>query len=380
MSLQSLSTRAALLLGLLSISAVPTFAQAGKGDEKPEVKMPALVVGSKAPALSIETWIKGQPVPAFEKGKVYMVEFWATWCAPCVASMPHISELQKKYSAQGLTVIGVSAVDERGNTLEKAQAMVKDKGDTMGYTVAWDKGRETNTAYMEAAEQDGIPCSFLVDQNGVIAYIGHPMKIEKTLESVMANKHDIKALAASYKKQAEIEAQAKEIMEAMNTAGQAEDWPGVIAQMDKLIALDAEQFSGYVGVKFKITASQMSDPAKAYADAKAWFAGAGKENAEAMNAVAWTLVDPQSDLEKPDLDFALDLAQKSNDLTKNENAAMLDTLARVWSLKGDAAKAVDIETKAVAKATDQKMDKRFVKQLQKSLDGYKDDLAKRSKG
>ncbi len=389
MSILRLSAQAALLLGLASFTTVPAFAQAGQAakagqtpkagdaDEKPEVKLPALVVGSKAPALSIEKWIKGQPVPAFEKGKVYMVEFWATWCPPCIASMPHISELQKKFAAQGLTVIGVSALDKRGNTLEKAEKMVADKGDGMGYTVAWDKDRSTNEAYMEAAEQGGIPCSFLVDQNGMIAYIGHPMQIEKTLESVMANKHDIKALAAGYKKDIEIEAQSKPIMGAMDAAGQKKDWDGVLAQMDKLIALDGEKFGGYVAGKFQVTAFQMKDSAKAYTDAKAWYAAAKDPSLDALNAIAWTIVDPESQIDNRDVDFALTLAKRANEIKKNEDPAMLDTLARAWFLKGDLDKAVETETRAVAKSGD---NEKLKKDLEKSLEEFKDAQAKKTKG
>ena len=126
---------------------------------------------------------------------------------------------------------------------------------------------------MKAAGQNGIPCSFVVDGTGKIAYIGHPMNIEKTLESVMANKHDIKALAAAYKKQMEMEAQAEPIMAEMNAAGQKKDWDGVLAAMDKLIALDGEKYGGYIAGKFQVTALNLKDSARAYKDAKAWYAG-----------------------------------------------------------------------------------------------------------
>jgi len=65
-----------------------------------------LTIGSKAPALDVEHWVqngegKFSKVTDFQKDKVYVVEFWATWCGPCVASMPHIVEMQKEYSEKG---------------------------------------------------------------------------------------------------------------------------------------------------------------------------------------------------------------------------------------------------------------------------------------
>src|SRR5262245_46696286 len=97
----------------------------------------SLKSGDKAPALSIEQWVKGAAVNYFDTRKVYLVEFWATWCGPCIASMPHLSEIQKEMKSKGVTVIGVTSADQN-NPLAKLESMVKDKGDGMGYTVAWD--------------------------------------------------------------------------------------------------------------------------------------------------------------------------------------------------------------------------------------------------
>ena len=56
-----------------------------------------LAPGSPAPAIAIAKWMQGEPVEEFEAGKVYVVEFWATWCGPCLQSMPHMAQLQTEY-------------------------------------------------------------------------------------------------------------------------------------------------------------------------------------------------------------------------------------------------------------------------------------------
>lgn len=151
-----------------------------------------LKVGDPAPPLSIGKWIKGEPVTQFEPGKVYVMEFWATWCGPCIAAIPHITELQEKYKDQGVIFIGTS-VWERDAAQSKVEPFVKQQGDKMNYRVAMDDRSDGGTGamaknWLAAAGQNGIPCSFIVDQSGKIAWIGHPMRLEEPLKKVLAGK------------------------------------------------------------------------------------------------------------------------------------------------------------------------------------------------
>src|SRR5262245_12902906 len=95
-----------------------------------------LAVGDAPPPLKAAKWLQGSPVTAFEPGKVYVVEFWATWCGPCIAIMPHVGELQREYRDKGVTVIGFSAADPN-NTADKVAEFVKKRGGKLGYTFAF---------------------------------------------------------------------------------------------------------------------------------------------------------------------------------------------------------------------------------------------------
>jgi len=307
----------------------------------------SLSVGDAAPAISIAKWVKGEPVTTFQKGKTYMVEFWATWCGPCIVGMPHLSDLQKKYADKGLTIIGVTKEDPN-NSLEAVEAMVKAKGDVMAYSVAWDDGAKTNTAYMKAAQQRGIPCAFLVDGNGKIAYIGHPAAIDATLESVVAGKHDIAALAAASKKAKEVEMRGAKLQEELNRAAEAKDWEAAVKSLDELLAIDVEKFGGAAAAKYQILAVEVGDVARANAWAQDALDKTCKDSADALHAIAWAIVDPESTVEKPNAELATKLATRASELAKEKDANILDTLARTWFVRGDLEKAIEVQRKAVA--------------------------------
>jgi thiol-disulfide isomerase/thioredoxin len=166
--------------------------------EKPAV---TLHVGDSAPPLKASKWLQGDEVKGFESGKTYVVEFWATWCGPCIVMMPHLAEMQAEYKDRGVTFIGYTA-EGRNNSEEKVIEFVKKRGPKLQYTFAFANDQETYNAWMQAAGRTGIPCSFLVDKAGKIAFIGHPMYLDVVLPKV---------IDGTWKGPAELEALEKEV-------------------------------------------------------------------------------------------------------------------------------------------------------------------------
>jgi thiol-disulfide isomerase/thioredoxin len=163
----------------------------GADNPKPAV---SLKVGDQAPALKASKWLQGEEVKEFEAGKVYVVEFWATWCGPCIVFMPSLAELQVQYKDQGVTCIGFTARDP-DNTEEKVAAFVTKRGPKLPYTFAYADDRTTYDAWMTAAGRAGIPCTFVVDRTGRIAYLGSPMYLPVVLPRVLAGNKTAQAVS-----------------------------------------------------------------------------------------------------------------------------------------------------------------------------------------
>ncbi len=342
----------ASFLALASLCLLPTLHQAGQ-----------LEVGSPAPPISVSAWVKGEPVNAYQPGHTYVVEFWATWCGPCKVSIPHLTKLQKEYAGQA-TVIGVSVWEQ---DQELVSPFVEKMGDKMDYVVAADKldGERgaMATTWMEAAGRSGIPAAFIVDGEGRIAWIGHPMGMDDPLGKIIAGEWDIEAAAKSFRMQRDLDANYKKASEAMRAAMKEGDWKKVVMVTDEIIALDAS-FEGRVApVRFEALLN-MKAWAPAYGYAREVLAGVGKDSPGLLNALAWTLVDPDKSFEKVDLDVALNLAQRASELTGGEEPSILDTLALVQFERGEIEDAVRTQAKAVELAPEGKMKEELTQRLE----------------
>ncbi|HLY70490.1 MAG TPA: TlpA disulfide reductase family protein [Puia sp.] len=155
-----------------------------------ESKIPSLNYGALAPALRLSEWVKGKPVEHFERGTVYLVEFWATWCKPCKAMIPRLSQLAHKYRRK-LIVIGIDIYEKKPTPLEKIKYFVDSMGRRMNYRVAIEDSNFMETAWLDAAAEKGIPKSFVVDAEGRLAWIGHPMYLHQVLPDILNNHWNI---------------------------------------------------------------------------------------------------------------------------------------------------------------------------------------------
>ena len=357
-----------LALAVLAAGAAAGFAQpGGQSGTRPggfvDVEPHSLGVGDPAPALAIGQWIKGEPIESFVEGRVYAVEFWATWCGPCIAGIPHLSEVQEKHKDH-LDIVSVTSADP-SNTLEAVTEFVAARDGEMAYRVAFDDLDRTSTSYMQAAGQNGIPCAFVIDKQGRVAWIGHPADpaFEGTIEAIIRDEFDPEAAVRERKladeRRARLEAAQRELHDAWNT-GETET---AFALADEIVGTDPQLMSSWAWWKFESLMVGVGEPARGQAYAKKLMLGPYREDAQMLMRLAYGIADSIG-VEGANLDLALDIAERAVALRLGQDSQTLATLAMVRLAREEYDEAVEVMQRAVDVAQTPEMRRHLENELE----------------
>ena len=90
-----------------------------------------LIIGSDAPKLEVQKFVKGKAVKRFEPGKIYVIELWGTWCGPCRDVIPHVTELQKQYPE--VSFIGVALFEEMPDAVAMFVDLTRSDSDNLSF-------------------------------------------------------------------------------------------------------------------------------------------------------------------------------------------------------------------------------------------------------
>ncbi len=312
-----------------------------------QAEVTKLTIGAPAPKLRAGQWIQGEPVLQFDSNHIYIVEFWATWCGPCIASIPHLNELAQKFKDKGAIVIGQDVLDKDDAVLP----FVKKMGDKMAYRVALDDKTQDPDGFMgvqwwkRKVENHSIPAAVIINKAGRVAWIGHPMELnEKLIEDVLADKFDIGKFAAQREQEQRANQELTDMQEKLFSAINEKRWTEASSALDELLNKFPRFHDGFTTWRFKILLGQ-----KKFADA--WdfadaYSNAHPTNALRQNDLAWAIVAPQT-MEQRNLDLAQKLAERANQAAQGKQASFLDTLARVQFMNGKRTEAIETEQKAL---------------------------------
>lgn len=292
-----------------------------------------LEVGSTAPGLNVTEWVKGEFKPA--DAEVYVLEFWATWCAPCRKSIPHLTKLQEEYELDGLKIVGISIDSDP----DLVAPFVQQWGLKMNYIVGIDNRRRTQRAWMNAAGQKGIPSAFIVDKNGIIQFIGNPLneEFDEILEKVMKGRYDEKK-----KKEAAPSIKAAKQFRSLNS------WTDATAAYENAIAMDQIVFADLYIELFEMLLVEKKDSAAAYEFANKIITDRGSEDPELLTWLAKKIaLDDRITGNSRRMDVAMKAATTALKFAKRStDPAYISTIAYVYFYDDQIDEAIKWQRKA----------------------------------
>lgn len=191
-------------------------------------------IGQAAPEFKAGRWLKHGPIDRLELGKIHVLEFWATWCGPCRAVMPHLTELARQHAGR-VEVIGV-------NILERAPAEKLDRlldqfivqmGEALDYPVCRDTTDDfLLNAWFKPTRSAGIPQTVVVDAQGRVAWIGHPSGLDRVIGELLEGKFDYERSSAEFAKSSASGEAIMKVFTEYGAAMKAENWAKAIEVID----------------------------------------------------------------------------------------------------------------------------------------------------
>jgi thiol-disulfide isomerase/thioredoxin len=292
----------------------------------------SLSVGDLAPSIAGVKWVKGEGVDKFESGTIYVLDFMATWCGPCVQLMPHMSELAERHKDDKVRVLGLSVwessrpLGNHSSYEEKVRAFAQKHAKEMRYDAGFE-GDDAPLArsWMQAANRVSIPTVFIVGKDGAVAWIGHPsMGVDEVVTQLVAGTFDAAAHEKMSKERETNRLKGMQIARRLQEASNRGEHERAMQMCEEILALDPVMFAPTRISMFRIALTGLKDAARAEQIAREAIDQSGAHAGVLASIAGVILLDPKA--ERRDLALASSLLDRMDGAPVDEGARERDTL------------------------------------------------------
>jgi len=326
---------------------------------------PTIRPGDSVSFPMLTPWVRGAQLKAFEAGKVYVFEVFATTCSHCEENFDLVCEVVRAFSPKGITFISVTS--EKAPLVE-AWLQTPGKLSAVTWSVACDPGEAVTSRWQNGTFRNFTPRFFVV-KDGVLQWIGHPNMSERPLQRIVDGTWDVQRERDEFTLDSLMTRANALIDLVMKRCKKSGDWQPLFDALDDVIeqmperggALQAQRVMAMIGPADRVDAG--------YAYGRALLKVYAKD-ARTLRALArGTLSLPT--VRRRDIDFAMEAALAADAVDPDRDPKSLDTLAMAHFARGDRGKAIDCIERALKLETERK----FIKQYQRALAKYRADPA-----
>lgn len=288
-------------------------------------------IGKQAPPLGVQDWLGGDPIPSFEPGHIYVVELWATWCEPCVASFPKVVEAQAQYAPKKVHFAAVSA-ESPGDVrrfLRRKRADGKRWSEFLNFSIGADPDGSFQRDYFHAFRQQALGATFIIGRDGTLQWIGVPREnhaaFQEALDKIVSGKWNAAEFAGDFAEGLQRRAQLQKLEAKLNMALNQNDEGRADSATEEIKSVAGSDPEFPIAAMFLLAQSGKWDASVALGE---HILETCKLDVPGLNLIAWNLATLEGRPESA-VKLARDAMTKASKLPGYENAEVLDTHARV---------------------------------------------------
>jgi thiol-disulfide isomerase/thioredoxin len=320
---------------------------------------PTVFPGSRLPFPNLATWVQGEPATAWAPGTVYVFEFFTTTCSHCKEFAETVEGYVREYGAKGMRFVAVT--DEEAPKV-KAWLDSPEKKDHVPYSVVSDPDRSAIMQMQNGTFRNFNPRFFIV-KDGIVQWFGHPKEAAEPLAKIAAGTWDPASVRLAIDLDG-VAALAKNYLD--NIARECEktdDWKPMLTGIDSVIAGIPERAGVYESQRFTVMIG-LCDMGDAGYDYGREVAKRHPQEMATIRSLSRAILQSPY-VKNRNLDLGMEFALAADALAKGEDARVADTVALAHFSKGDRAKAIEHEERAVRLEKDPRQREVYEKALEK---------------